>query len=185
MKSKLKVGNVYVSRGGLIKLPGRADPVPWGYDRVKLLEITTDHIVIQTPWKTMCIVPLDYPLVETIETVVRSEFRLENNYISCEIIPFDEAIKRGICKELTENELPSKVMSKPKNTAQDTELTEAVIDYFATSNTVKDAAGHFGVKYQKIRYILKQIGEKGYGAQRFQIKMSKQGGVNAVQIIKV
>jgi len=184
-KVQLDIGKIYVTNGGLVTLSDQKDPVPWGYDRVRLIKITKEHFIVETPWASTVALPLNYSLAPTNETVIRSEFCLENNYISCETIPFAVALKRGICKELTAEEVAN--LKSPKTVSGKSSksgITEAVIVYLETPKTIRDTAIHFGVTYQKIRYILKRLVSKGYGFHKYQIKKVKLGNKDAVQLVK-
>jgi len=156
----LKVGKVYVTIGGTVNQNGTI--VGWGYDRVKLLCINNNSLIVKTPWETECTVPIDYDLFETPEDDVFWEFKLVHSFIDKVCIPFNEAIKKGICT------LRTKIT-----------FNDQIAGYFATPQKINEAAKHFSVSYQKIRYTITSLINNGYI-----IKESEQDGLKAIQLTK-
>ena len=186
-------GKVYVVRGGTVILKGGSveKAVPWGYDRIKFLRTTDTHIIVATCWGSEVPLALDYPLHSTSETMMRTEFKLRGVHISRKKIPFDEALKLGICKELDEETLRVQMATETPDIKAVTQskvtrsmFTDDLIKYFTEFNSVPAAADHFGVKYQKIRYTLDGIKKKGYNNQRY-ILEKKVDGITQVKLTKV
>jgi len=170
---KLQPNKIYVTLGGTATSIGSKTPVTWGYDRVKFLRYEKEFLIVQTPWDSEVVLPSYYKLEETKETQIRSEFPLLGSYESLITIPFADALTLGLCKEI----------EIPVQTTINDDITNAVITYLFTPQTVAATASHFGVRYQKIRYIIKQLKAKGYGGQSFHI--SQDVITNKIQIKKV
>jgi len=189
----LKIGHIYVVQGGLVTIQvteSTTQTLGWGYDRVKFAKIENNYIVVDTPWGSKCLLPLDYPLYSTIERHMRSEFPIRGAHKSRKVIPFDEALKLNICKELDNtkiktlpNNVTSKIIGKRPHGQESTNVfIEELIKYFKTAQTLSSAATHFNVKYQKIRYLIKNIKDRGYNSQRFNVVNTKEKGLNAVRL---
>jgi len=190
---ELIVGKIYVTKGGLLTFI-TGEQVPWGYDRVKFIKYTENGLLVHTPWGSECALVADYPLFETKETMVRSEFPLRGVHKTREVIPFDKALELKICKELSKKEL--RKLSKEAEIAQSSQSSVKVgeiahgdfmqefIKYFSDYKTFAEAAKHFKTSYQKIRYTLKKIKNKGYQAKRFTVVEMKQNGKTVSKIIK-
>jgi len=197
------VGVIYVTRGGVVTLPDGV-VTGWGYDRVKIIKkfnsLSGDHrVLLQTPWNTELEVSEDYPLEKTTETYVRSEFKLVGRFTKKDTLPFEEAIKKGLCKE--EDILPSSTeeiepedSDKPsttrptkskKSATESKDIYQKVIDYFSKPQKMVDAAKHFGMQYQKIRYIVMNIKQNGFNLNRFELKTSEGEGKTTFQLVKV
>jgi len=181
----LEVGKIYVTRGGLATVERKDGivKVPWGYDRVKVIKKRPDPIkngivIVETPWGTQCELPGNYPLVQTDETIIRSEFKLLGHYISKDEIPFSEAFARGICsnvpvpKSTSDNirVTPQKVSSC---TVKHKDFIGKLIEYFSTPRKIAEATNYFNCPYQKVRYAIKLIENKGYNFNNYKILTSK------------
>ncbi len=185
-------GEVYVTRGGTVNMKGDPDKklVPWGYERVRFMKLTKTHIIVETPWGTECELPSDYPLCTTSETLLRSEFPVCGVHENREVIPFDKALKAGVSKELSIEEIQALSEDQDGTTpvratvVARNEFTEKFIKYFETPQTIAKAAKYFGVKYQKIRYTLNKLKVNGYGLQRFQIVTTKDKP-SKTQIVRI
>lgn len=189
-------GKIYVTQGGVLTKneDTKGTEYPWGYDRVKFLRFGSVgkskdlRIFIKTPWGTKCDLPLNYPLSTTSETVLRSEFPLMGMHKTRVVIPFEEALKREICKELNATEIratkekDSTEIALSQGTIERTEFMCKVIDFFAEPHTMAEAAKHFNVKYQQIRYTVNNLNKKGFEHQRFGLK---KGDNSTIQLIKV
>lgn len=200
--NELIVGNIYVTKGGLLTF-ATGEQFPWGYDRVKFIKYTEQGILVHTPWGSECALAPDYPLFETKETLIRSEFPLRGVHETRETIPFDKALELKICKELSKKEVRKQLhnanTSISTNTVQNKQtpsksktgevatdiFTQDFIKYFEDYKTLAEAAKHFKISYQKVRYTLKKIKNKGYQTNRFSIVKMKQKGKTASKIIKV
>ena len=174
----LIVGCIYVTKGGLVTLPDGV-VTGWGYDRVKVLKkynsITSERkILVQTPWGTEIELSDNYPLEKTTEIYTKSEFRLIGRFLKKETLSFDEAIKRGICKEqdilhVSEESTTEETKNNPqppkhkgkKSATENNELYQKFIDYFSKPRKMVDAVKHFGLAYQKVRYIIMNIKQNG------------------------
>lgn len=210
---ELMSGQIYVTQGGTVVMlaevekviPGKGvvlkegseTEVPWGYDRVRFVKVTDTHIIVETPWGTECELPLDYPLVCTTEKVMRCEFPVRGPHKSRKIIPFEEALKMGICKEVNivqevpvenskdaEPVKPKVKAARAKETSKN-DLKKALIEYFSEEHTLTEAAKHFKIEYQKIRYNLQDIKNKGFELQRFELKSGKKDGMVTNKLEKV
>lgn len=201
----LIAGCIYVTRGGLITLPDGV-VTGWGYDRLKIIKkynsLTSGRkILVQTPWGTEMELPEDYPLEKTSETRAKSEFKLVGRFLKRETIPFEEAVKRGICKEQdilpssieeTETEEVSNNSRKPssqvklrKSATENEELYQKFIDYFSKPRKMVDAVKHFGIQYQKVRYTIMNIKKDGLNLSRFELKQGNEDGKTTFQLVKV
>lgn len=192
--TELIPGEVYVTRGGTVIMKGDSEgkKLPWGYERVRFMKLTETHIIVETPWETECELPLDYPLSSTSEAILRSEFPIRGVHeLPAEVIPFEEALKLGISKELSAEEL-QEVLSeqaggqstkRPSEVARN-EFTEKFIKYFEEEHTFTEGAKHFGTVYQRIRYTLNKLKLHGYGLQRFQVETTK-GKPAKVKLVRI
>ena len=190
---ELVPSRIYVTHGGQVTVhhtDKETKQLTWGYDRVRFIKLEDDYIIVETPWNTNCSLLKTYLLQSTSETVMRCEFPMRGVHISREIISFDNALEMGLCKEVTASEL--KVAADPTTITQHRSgaisknlFTESLIEYFSEAKTVSSAAERFGVKYQKIRYTIKNLKDKGYGVQRFTVVISKQNGLSTVKLEKV
>ena len=142
----IKIGQVYVARGGVIVIDKSGTTVGWGYDRVRVIEKNGTKLIIETPWGTSCILKDDYPLSLTREVAPRIEFKLITTYISKQEIPFDDAVAQGICIE----NIPPEDLATEK-------FLKDLIEYFTTPQSISTAAQKFGETYQKIRYSVDKI----------------------------
>ena len=142
----IKIGRVYVTRGGTTAIDKSSKTVGWGYDRVRVIKKNNTKLIIETPWGTSCILKDDYPLSSTREVEPRIEFKLITTYISKQEIPFDDAVAQGICVE----NIPPEDLIVEK-------FLKDLIEYFATPQSISSAAQKFGETYQKIRYSIDKI----------------------------
>ncbi|MEA3340606.1 MAG: hypothetical protein U9R15_11620 [Chloroflexota bacterium] len=142
----IKIGQVYVTRGGTAVINRAGKTVGWGYDRIRVIKKTSTKLIVETPWGTSCILPDDYLLYSTREIEPRIEFKLITNYISKQEISFDDAIKQSICIE----DIPPEDMAAEQ-------FSIDLIEYFSTPQLVSAAARKFNVPYQKIRYLIDKI----------------------------
>jgi len=166
----IKVGRVYVTRGGVAVIDKSNETVGWGYDRVRIIKKNNTKLVIETPWGTSCILNADYPLFSTKEVVPRIEFKLITTYASKQEIPFDDAVAQGIC---TEN-LP------PEDLAAEKFLLK-VIKYFSIPQSISSAAQKFGETYQKIRYLVDKI----ENIDKYEVKRKDTPEGKTIHIIEV
>lgn len=147
MKFKdIKVGQVYVTRGGIAVLNASGKTAYWGFDRVKVVKKNKTAIVVETPWGTLCNLPVNYPLYFTKEKTPRIEFKLITTYLTKQEFEFDEAVAAGIC---VEHISPADLKIE--------KILEDLIKYFNTPQTISSAAKKFGKTYQKIRYLISKI----------------------------
>ena len=142
----IKIGQVYVTRGGIIVIDKSGKTIGWGYDRVRVIKKSGTKLIVETPWGTSCILKDDYPLSLTREVEPRIEFRLITTYISKQEISFDDAVAQGICVE----NIPLEDLAAEK-------FLKDLIEYFATPQSIAAAAQKFGETYQKIRYSIDKI----------------------------
>lgn len=166
----IKIGRVYVTRGGTVIIDKSGQTVGWGYDRVRVTKKNDMKLVVETPWGTSCILKNDYPLYLTREVTPRVEFKLITTYISKQEIPFDDAVIQGICVE----DIP------PEDLAAENFLKD-LIEYFATPQSISSAAQKFGETYQKIRYSIDKIENIG----RYTVKRKDMIEGKTVHIIEV
>lgn len=189
-------GEIYVTCGGLVTLKNDStkQKYPWGYDRVRFMRLTKSHVIVETPWGSECELPLDYKLSSTHEGMIRSEFELSGVHETCEKILFSTALKKGIAKELSAKELQELInietaetqntsTTRPSEVARN-EFTEKIIKYFEEPRTNPEAAKHFGVAYQKIRYTLKKLKAHGHGLQRFKIETTNDK-INKTKLVRI
>jgi len=134
----IKVGQIYVTRGGTVVIDKFGKTVGWGYDRVRIIKKSSTKLLIETPWGTSCIVRSNYPLSKTRETALQIEFKLITTYLSKQEIPFDTAVAQGIC---TEN-IPLKDLAVEK-------FLIDLVNYFVVPQSISSAAQKFGETYQK------------------------------------
>ena len=146
----IKIGQVYVTRGGIIVIDKLGKTVGWGYDRVRVIKKSDTKLIVETPWGTLCILKDDYPLSSTKEVEPRIEFKLITTYISKQKISFDDAVAQGICVE----NIPLEDLAAEK-------FLKDLIEYFATPQSISSAAQKFGETYQKIRYSIDKIANMG------------------------
>lgn len=142
----IKIGQVYVTRGGTAVIDKFGKTVGWGYDRVCITKKSKTKVIVETPWGTLCILNDDYPLFSTREVVPRIEFKLITTYISKQEIPFDDAVAQNICIE----DIPLEDLATAK-------FLEDLIEFFDTPQSISSAARKFGATYQKIRYSVDKI----------------------------
>lgn len=166
----IKIGQVYVTRGGTIVVNKSGKTVGWGYDRVRVIRKNATKLIVETPWGTSCILTRDYPLYTTKEVAPRIEFKLITTYISKQEISFDDAIAQGICVENISSE----------NLTIEKFLVD-LIEYFATPQSISSAAQKFGKTYQKIRYSIDKIENIG----RYNVKRTDANERKTVHIIEV
>ena len=184
-------GKVYVSDGGLLQLkPEGSKKVGWGYERVEFIKIHENYIIVATPWDTECWIQLKYGLSATKETTIRSIFPLRGMHISREVIPFDTALELGLTKEITAGELRKE--RKEGDTSGDTkrstvgrdQFIDNLIVFFSEFKSYAEAAKHFNIVYQKIRYTIEGIKKRGHNLQRFTCETEKKG-VTKVKLTRV
>lgn len=166
----IKVGQVYVTRGGLAVVDKAGKTIGWGYDRVRVLKKYGTELIAETPWGTLCILKKNYPLSLTKEVEPRTEFKLITTYISKQEIPFDDAIARGICIE----NVPPEDLAAEK-------FLEDLIEYFSTPQSISSAAQKFGKIYQKIRYSIDKIESIG----KYKVYRKKMSTCKIIHIVKV
>ena len=142
----IKVGRIYVTRGGITVIDKSGKTVGWGYDRIRVVKKSGTKLIVETPWSTSCILKDDYPLSSTKEIEPRIEVKLITTYISKQEIPFDDAVAQGICVE----NIPPEDQAVEK-------FLEDLIEYFTTPQSISSAAQKFGETYQKIRYSIDKI----------------------------
>ena len=146
----IKIGQVYVTRGGITVIDKLGKTVGWGYDRVRVIKKNGTKLIVETPWSTSCILKDDYPLSSTREVEPRIEFKLITTYISKQEISFDDAVAQGICVE----NIPLEDLAAEK-------FLKDLIEYFTTPQSISSAAQKFGETYQKIRYSIDKIENMG------------------------
>jgi len=194
----LIIGCVYVTRGGTAILYDDSEVI-WGFDRVKVIKkfnsiVGNRRVRVQTSWGTELDCPEDYPFETTTEQYIKSEFKLIGPYKSKKVIPFSEAVKKGICKEedillkkedVIEN--PEKVKSSKscKSATETSDFKQKIVDYFSKPRKMTDAVKHFGTQYQKIRYTIMNIKKDGFNLDRFDLKQSKEDGKTTFQLVKM
>ena len=166
----IKIGKVYVTRGGTTVIDKAGKIVGWGYDRVRVIKKSATKLVIETPWGTSCILNADYPLSVTKEIEPRIEFKLITNYIVKHEIPFDDAITQGICVE-----------NIPLGNADTEKFLMALIGYFATPQSIASAALKFDKTYHKVRYSIDRIANTG----KYLIDRKDTPDGKTIQIIEV
>lgn len=160
----IKVGQVYVTRGGIAVIDKFGKTVGWGYDRVRIIKKSNTKLIVETPWGTSCILKDDYPLSSTREVESQIEFKLITTYISKQEVPFDDAVAQGIC---IENISPEDLAAE--------KFLEDLIEYFATPQSISSAAQKFGETYQKIRYSVDKI--ENIGKFKVNRKDSSEGKI--------
>ena len=163
-----KVGQIYVTQGGLIS-DQQGNVFPWGYERVQLIQKNDQMFsyVFKTPWGTELEVRGDYILYNTPEDMIYSEHKivgLHERY-SIQYIPFDDAVKKGICTIRT----PSKI---PLLKLLDNNLRQDIVNYFSTPQKITDGAKNFNLTYQRIRWHLKYIQKNGINGITYIISKS-------------
>jgi len=144
--TNIKVGQVYVTRGGTVVIDKSGKTVGWGYDRIRVIKKSSSKLLIETPWGTSCVVKSTYPLSATREVALQTGFKLITTYLSKQEIPFDDAVAQGICVE-----------SIPRNDLEIEKFLVDLIDYFSTPQSIPSAVQKFGKTYQKIRYSIGKI----------------------------
>lgn len=165
----IKVGQVYITRGGTVILDESGKVSGWGYDRVRVIRKNRMKLVIETSWNTTCILEKDYPLSFTREVKPRAEFKLITAYISKQEIPFDDALAQGICTE-----------DVPLDDPAFTKFSGELIKYFSIPQSISSASKHFGVTYHKIRYSIDKIESIG----KFKMIRKDMPNGNTVQFIE-
>jgi len=166
----IKVGQVYVTRGGIAIIDKSNKTVGWGYDRVRVIEKNAAKLIVETPWGTSCILTNNYSLYTTREIEPRIEFKLITNYISKQEISFDDAINRGICTEKNISSVNSPIEK----------FLIDLIEYFAVPRSISSAAQKFTATYQRIRYSIDRIENIG----KYEIKRSDIDGRKTIHIIE-
>lgn len=73
--------------------------------------------------------------------------------------------------------------TKRKSSIDKEELFQKVIAYFDKPKKVKDASNDLQVQYQKVRYALFFLKDKGFNGQIFELKESEIDGNKAFQLI--
>ena len=166
----IKIGQVYVTRGGIAIIDKSGKTIGWGYDRVLVIKKSSTKLIVETSWGTSCILKDNYPLSLTREVEPRAEFKLITTYISKQEISFDGAVAQGIC---VENISPEDLAAE--------KFLEGLIEYFATPQSISSAAQKFGETYQKIRYSIDKIANMG----KYQINRKDMSDGKTVHIIEV
>lgn len=179
MFADAKVGQVYVTQGGLVEdLQG--NKIPWGYERVRLIHKDKQNnlFIFATPWGTELSVRGDYIIYDTPEDVVRNEHPMVGNHKGHTVtyIPFDEAVKKGICS--------IDIPSSPTSQSSDN-IRQNIVNYFSTPQKVADAAKHFNLQYPRMRSHLQYIIKNGVnGIQYTAIEDIAEDGKKTIQLIK-
>jgi len=183
-------GQVYVTQGGTLTLKGEKDPevIPWGYDRVRFIKVVGNHIIVETAWNSECELPLDYALEPTIEEHVRSEFPLRGIHVDRTVIPFEEALAKGICKEITgkveqkvqDDTVPVSTQSLKIKKSRTigivrNDLYDKIIEFFSEFHSIAEAVTSFDIIYQKVRHTLENINKRGHAGQRFNLEKDDSG----------
>lgn len=175
----IEVGQVYVTRGGIVIIDNSGKTMGWGYDRVKVIKKSATKMIVQTPWGTECVLSSGYPLSKTKETEIHYEFKLITTYISKQEMPFDEAVKRGICIE--EGDQPYTKVYSGGATYTD-KFWRELVKYFSTPRLITDASKKFEKSYQKIKYMVDRIEKNNL---YLVIRDVDDSGKKTVQITKV
>jgi hypothetical protein len=210
----LVIGQIYVTRGGTVTLPD-GTLAGWGFERVKVIKkfnalSGVPKVLVLTPWGTEVDFSSDYPLEDTTEQYMRSEFKLTFGHSNKKFMTFAEAIKTGICVQ--QDIMPdssSEVVSKNSKSSKETkvekaakapkapkaskgseteiaEFTQKIIDYFSVKpRKMTEAAKDLGIQYQKIRYTIMNVKQHGFNLDRFNLSQSEIEGKTAFQLIKV
>ena len=199
-KDDLILGTIYITAGGLatvLDTKGVKIKTPWGFDRVKYIKTTDYSIIVETPWGTECVLPLDYKFYTTSETKIRSEFPLCGPYFEKTRMTFKEAIEQGYCKEIIKTKKPKNVKisdsvpppiistSARMSTTVNNDLCEKIIKYFEEPRVMIDAAKELGLVYQTLRYRLINFNKKGHNLVRYNLIQSKIDGKKVIQLQKV
>lgn len=183
-------GVVYATRGGICIVPsdqvlwesckrvneeyekagGKFRKVPWGFDRVRVIEKKslyanpkTEYTIVEAGWNPRLELPPDYPLYETeLQTISTAPlFKLSGRRKEDTIeLTYDEAVEQGFVSKTADEELTEVTVS---DASKDT-LTAAIIVKLSTEEgaTLRDLALQLNVTYQKVRYLVLKLPEFGY-----------------------
>ena len=165
--SDIQVGQVYVTKGGEVVLDASGKTAGWGYDRVRVINKNSRKLVIETSWGTSCVLPADYVLSSTYETVPRTEFKLVAKYVSKREISFDDSLAMGHCAE-----------NIPASEVTADSLQDVLVTYFSTPQSIASAAKKFGESYHRMRYLIDKMGR----SDKFMILRNHFSEGNTIQI---
>jgi hypothetical protein len=118
-------------------------------------------------------------LYETDETSLRNEFNILTIYTSKKELTFDEALKQGICKDITESD------HRNVGRVKSDELIQGVLKFFEKSNSLADAEKEFVLTKARINTILRDVTTVGFNGIRYDLKKSKKRNSKHEQVYKL
>lgn len=158
-----EVGKVYVTGGGT--LIHREKLCVWGFERVKVKKKTEKRVIVQTPWKTECELPLNEELYTTLETQIKEPHPIyaKTQRSSMKKLTFQEAIDEGH-EKMSDSKRTGQVVKEKKATKQLTEMEQKIISLLSVEggSTIVNVGNTLGIKAQIVRNRLKKICDRGY-----------------------